>query len=613
MSSNNHVSIPISQQQHNSVVEPYSVQDNDFSSYNSYRDTDQEFSPGFKGRRLLGINNAVGKSRALFFKNLGLQRRQYKTICCQAAFPLLFVIIAGIVSLATGPPPLPVTSVGSNESSRGLYDSFSIQFHEYVDTIGGDQIFGNMSYSNYPSFVINSLEEDASKLGELTKEGDRSGFLGTLPQYTFLSQGQSVSLTPSFEPRSTWDNVSLDYYQMSLDHRQCQIEDDWERCRKIRNNLVVGGVEFKQLDIDNAHYDITVGTGKSKNVDYESPEYTQLWMINLFSDALLKLVSNEEFGIPFIAVQSLPYDSSRYEISAGFAGLVSSVCLYFMSLSLLLPVYLYNMTEERSQGLVEYVSLMGVGKTFQLMSRWMFDYLIYLLVMVVLLILGLVFQLAFFLKTNPALYILLFLLWGNAQIAMSYFLSSLLTSPKTSAVIGYFMVLVNVGVSVAINMTVMETTIPNQAWMLHPPTAFLRGMLLIASGLFGIRNMQPYNSAEIWIVFAWLLGMSCILYLGAIYFENILPHGGGKTESPFFPLKFIYGPLVKKWKTSSRVSNADQEQTLLDPEESQGEQIAFNVEEDGDCCVERNRIINNRIPENTILVVQNLIDRKSVV
>jgi hypothetical protein len=116
------------------------------------------------------------------------------------------------------------------------------------------------------------------------------------------------------------------------------------------------------------------------------------------------------------------------------------------------------------------------------LTEYVLFYTLHVISTLVFILTGVAFQLDFFTKTAPGVYILLFFLWGNVQIVMAFLLSCFFSRSRTALLVTYLLVVLGIIINVSVT-NVFSGAAPT-AYLIYPPFAFYRAILVVNSAAF---------------------------------------------------------------------------------------------------------------------------------
>ena len=117
---------------------------------------------------------------------------------------------------------------------------------------------------------------------------------------------------------------------------------------------------------------------------------------------------------------------------------ISSTSFIPISMSLGLPVFLYQTVLEKEKKLMMYMRINGMRMDSYWFVNYVFNFSFYMITYLFYFFTGLmVFQQMLFTHTSIALQFITFIGWGLAQVSFSQFLSVFISKTQTATVIGY--------------------------------------------------------------------------------------------------------------------------------------------------------------------------------
>lgn len=129
---------------------------------------------------------------------------------------------------------------------------------------------------------------------------------------------------------------------------------------------------------------------------------------------------------------------------------MTGIILYPIALSIQLPVYIYILVLEKSEKLKELMKSHGMSNTAYIFTNYLFNFVFYVIIIILFWVFGIIINLRFFTQTNPITMILLFFGWGNALISLAFFFSSFLNTKRAAVIVGYIVALM--GTMIGLNL-----------------------------------------------------------------------------------------------------------------------------------------------------------------
>eukprot|EP01087_Luapelamoeba_hula_P013768 TRINITY_DN395_c6_g1_i1.p1 TRINITY_DN395_c6_g1~~TRINITY_DN395_c6_g1_i1.p1 ORF type:complete len:890 (-),score=121.35 TRINITY_DN395_c6_g1_i1:212-2881(-) len=500
--------------------------------------------------------------KALFRKNIKLQMRQRCTLACQIAVPFILVLFVGIMQLMFN---YLVLDQQSGFENPGLKN------------------FQNLSSDG--TFFLGANPNSLPDLGQLEINGTRSGFLGMIPQLK--------------------DKFGFYIPFAALVKTRDDLMSALKKAKESFMATLQKGVKSKYIPFPALAFtfnEIKTQASEGINFDLEVLTETQFPYVLWYSDnnpsqyeisgvntMINNFVTNSSSGKVQIASQEreLPYEESPLPLDIGS---FLAALTYPLVLSWLLPVYVYNIVLEKQDRLREMMKMSGLKMRNYWMVTYLYDYILYLGVLIVVYALSYAFQFAIFTQGSIIFTLILFLLWGHAQIATSFVFSAIFGSTRVATIFCYFLVIVQSIVSYVVNVTVFADSEPPFFWMCYPPFAFYRSMFVLGY-LCGLEKCPTDGDwtidSELVHTLFYLFFCSIAAFLLAFYLDEVLPKQYGISKKPWFFLNPIFRGirrLVKGSKSTEYVGGHNAEDTKLliktvprddeDEDQTEGEDVA---------------------------------------
>ncbi|KAJ3064544.1 hypothetical protein HDU98_012045, partial [Podochytrium sp. JEL0797] len=158
-------------------------------------------------------------------------------------------------------------------------------------------------------------------------------------------------------------------------------------------------------------------------------------------------------------------------------------------------------------------------------------------------------KLDMFTKTAPAILLIIFFLWGNCQIVLAFFISTLFSKSRIALVMTFLVVLVGVVISLVLDKLFLNAT---QAPLLNiwPPFAFYRGLSLMntasfTEGAVPFGTEQLTSGTEFHSICLFLFVEIFVYGLLAMYLNAVLPSEFGIVRPWHFPVTDLIGKAQK--------------------------------------------------------------------
>eukprot|EP01094_Clydonella_sp_ATCC50884_P004693 TRINITY_DN13724_c0_g1_i1.p1 TRINITY_DN13724_c0_g1~~TRINITY_DN13724_c0_g1_i1.p1 ORF type:complete len:845 (+),score=259.83 TRINITY_DN13724_c0_g1_i1:97-2631(+) len=522
-----------------------------------------------------------GQFRGLAIKNATLQWRRKGTNLCQLAIPVLLVVFVGSAQLLF---------------QKYFLDEFDSGTHVYTNpTIVTFMKDGVPVADDWQTYMIWQGGDWNKQIGNLTQDGrTKEGMLGTIPQAVNQTYDKWTSYVPYFNESiseskllSDLDNVKNYWVEFAIANQQFP---DCETCP-------AAAVIWNDVDVDKGTLDYTGMVDNQLNLS-DAP-WVLHTVFNMIDSAFLRMkVNNTDYELltyaqPLYFLEQVP----PLDLSS-----LLSVFLYPFALSFLLPVFLRAIVVEKEDRLREMMKMMGLRMSIYWGVMYLFNAVLYIIVMVVTIAVSLAFQLRFITQTSIIVQLLLWATWGMSLIAVSILLSVVFQKTQSATIAGYVIVIASVIVSYVLNYMIFNQSTQDLltvSLMLYPPFAFYRGIYLIGANCtildcLTVDDLVPGNEMFTIILMLFLEG---IVYLVlALYLDQVFPGKFGVRKSPLFPLYW----LMSKVRRTPAVGDAERA-PLLAPASSE-----FSDAEDPDVANERERIYHNNVPEDAPIVLTDI-------
>jgi hypothetical protein len=155
-----------------------------------------------------------------------------------------------------------------------------------------------------------------------------------------------------------------------------------------------------------------------------------LSLLDLVNRAYLRTISNNSWVVS--GVQYMPQklqDSSLLMRVISIAG----ASLYPISLSLMLPVFMYAIVLEKEERLQEMMKMNGMNMSQYWLVNYLFNFMIYTFMVILFYVFGRwAVDLSTFTETAPHIFAVTFVGWGLAQISFAFFFQVFLSKARSA-------------------------------------------------------------------------------------------------------------------------------------------------------------------------------------
>ncbi|KNE54644.1 hypothetical protein AMAG_00604 [Allomyces macrogynus ATCC 38327] len=274
--------------------------------------------------------------------------------------------------------------------------------------------------------------------------------------------------------------------------------------------------------------------------------------------------------------------------------------LYPFGVSFLLPIFVITLVREKEDRILVFLTQNGLKQWTYMFAHAVHFLVLHLIATTVFIVTGIVFQLELFTRTAAGVYIVLFLVWGFAQIAMAFFLAAFFSKSRNALVVTYLVVLMSV-----ITNTATDQLFSGRApfvYLLWPSFCFYRALALVNTASYSEKAV-PYSLGmvvpgdEVFTCLMVLILDTAIYLLLSFYLAAVLPTEFGVRRPWHYPITSLW----------AKFSGAKQLQAQID---RQNFVVAVNQDEtqfeDDDVIAERARVDANQFPANAPLVIRHM-------
>ena len=393
-----------------------------------------------------------------------------------------------------------------------------------------------------------------------------------------------------------------------------------------------GAITIKELDNKNFYYKIQISDlrlpfyhrgngitlfyiwngikGAEKYERYPSALLGMMWGIGLFNKAYIKYLFPNVTVISGIQLMPIALDDNEENIQRILN--VVGIIFYPMAVSLLMPLFMYNIVIEKERQLIEIMRINGLKMRNYWISYFIFNYILYLITIFFFIIFGTyVFGLNLFRETSFLLIILTIFIWGFAQIGLAYFFQSFLSNGRTTSIIGYMISLWLTIICACLNMALF--VLPKEApYILNilPSFAICRIFFYMASycGYDScIGDFVNVNNEVRYALGYMMLGAVIFTVLG-VYLHEILPKQFGIRKTPFFCIEDEIKSCQRKNLENKSEEDLNNKGKKLD-ENIEENNIKNNLIENENNSILSNNPLKDKEIQKEFKIVKDLIDK----
>ncbi|KAJ3196136.1 hypothetical protein HK101_009969 [Irineochytrium annulatum] len=348
----------------------------------------------------------------------------------------------------------------------------------------------------------------------------------------------------------------------------------------------------------------------SAAANFPSQGNRQMVQLTQLSQALLRSFNASLGGATITqGLRSFPYVHNT-KLYFPFGGLIGGI-LYPFGVSFLLPIFVIILVKEKEDRILMMMRMNGMKSWAYFLSHYVTFFILFVVSSLIFLIAGRLSQLEFFTNTQLGVIILLFFVWGNVQIALAFFFTSIFNKNRTALVLVFLLVLCGVIISLVFESLFDSgtgATVPVYIFI-WPPFAFYRALnninvasynaLLVPYSLDMVKPGDEVFTALIFMI------LSIPVYLAlAFYLSSVLPVEFGVRKAWHFP---ISEPIRAMQRNARKKANGG-----IDPLSESNLAASVKIDEnetqfeDADVKAERARIDSGSYPPNSPIVVSHM-------
>ena len=392
-----------------------------------------------------------------------------------------------------------------------------------------------------------------------------------------------------------------------------------------------GAITIKKLDYKNFEYKMQIsdlrlpyyhrGNGVTlfyiynnvegaKNYEsYPSSLIGMMWGLGLFNRAYISKLYPNLTVISGLQLMPIQLDDNENNIQR-VINLVGTL-FYPISISLLMPLFMYNIVIEKERQLIEIMKINGLKMRNYWISYFIFDYIVYAVTMIFFIIFGTyVFGLNLFKETDFLLVFLTLVIWGYAQIALAFFFQAFLSNGRTTSVIGYMIALWLIIICTCLNLAMF--VIPKEApYILNIFPSFAMSRIFYYMATYCgyetcIAKFSRINDEVKYALVYMFIGGTIFLCLG-VYLYEVLPKQYGIRKNPVFCIE----DGIKKCQKEKEEENVIREDNKSENNENE-KKVDLLIEENNN----ENINLNNNIDDNEdeevrkeLIIVRDILDK----
>ena len=395
------------------------------------------------------------------------------------------------------------------------------------------------------------------------------------------------------------------------------------------NKIPDGAITIKKIDYKNFEYKMQISDlrlpyyhrgngitmfyiynnqeGAEKYESYPSSLIGMMWGLGLFNRAYISKLYPNLTIVSGLQLMPIQLDDNEDNIQR-IINLVGTI-FYPISISLLMPLFMYNIVIEKERQLIEIMKINGLKMRNYWISYFIFNYIVYTFTMIFFIIFGTyVFGLNLFRETDFLLIFLTLLVWGFSQIGLAYFFQAFLSNGRTTSVIGYMIALWLIIICTCLNLAMF--VIPKEApYILNifPSFAVSRIFYYMATYCGYETCIDTFSRVNDEVRYALVyMFVGGVIFMGlGVYLYEVLPKQYGIRKNPVFCIE-------DGIKTCQKKKEGDIIREGSDEKNDKAEDLIIEEKNKENSDIEENNIDNDNTDEEVrkeFIIVRDILDK----
>ena len=401
------------------------------------------------------------------------------------------------------------------------------------------------------------------------------------------------------------------------------------------NKIPDGAITIKKIDYKNFEYKMQISDlrlpyyhrgngitmfyiynnqeGAEKYESYPSSLIGMMWGLGLFNRAYISKLYPNLTIVSGLQLMPIQLDDNEDNIQR-IINLVGTI-FYPISISLLMPLFMYNIVIEKERQLIEIMKINGLKMRNYWISYFIFNYIVYTFTMIFFIIFGTyVFGLNLFRETDFLLIFLTLLVWGFSQIGLAYFFQAFLSNGRTTSVIGYMIALWLIIICTCLNLAMF--VIPKEApYILNifPSFAVSRIFYYMATYCGYETCIDTFSRVNDEVRYALVyMFVGGVIFMGlGVYLYEVLPKQYGIRKNPVFCIEDGIKTCQKE-KESDITREENDENNNIDNNDKKEDLIIEEKNKENIDIEENNNIDNDNTDEEVrkeFIIVRDILDK----
>ncbi|CAK64013.1 unnamed protein product (macronuclear) [Paramecium tetraurelia] len=520
--------------------------------------------------------------RALFYKNASIQSRQIGTNICQILTPLICLVLVYIIQeiifdkfsgwtfQLDFPYLLNIPFIYSQIPMFSNVSCLQWYFYDVSQLSHSEQNFIGWNDGQIGKNMSSGLLQNI-----LQKPGCKSNNLSELRNIPFLEQ-PDISINEDIYERIQYLNTQPFYRGRDLDDIW-MIPDGAFTFHNANEEYLNVTIQVNDLRIPEYHRanGITkvffkVAENKTNNLMLVAE--AQVGLIDLITRAYLHQLNPKIWLIS--GIQYMPLIGEDRNLVQKAINLMGAL-LFPLSLSLLLPVFLYAIVLDKEERLLQMMKMNGMRMIDYWIVQYLFNSILTFITYILFYFVALYgIEIQVFKYTDSNLILLILIGWGLTQISLSFFFQVFLNKSRTATIIGYLISVWGTIMASTINLAIYPDPL-ELPWYLQivPQIAF--GRLFYILSFACVSQHGCYSSLE--LISPEIQGCLFSLYFNTVFFaimgiylHEIIPQEFGVASEPWickFFKKTDYMEFYEEDQLGLNVNQLEEDTDVLEERE----------------------------------------------
>lgn len=517
-----------------------------------------------------------------------------------------------------------------------------------------------LSEQKYPWFYLFTSDEVAGIIGSKERgeyvnatlptpgdEANKSGFLGNVPTRYLKFNETLYAPADFFEKVTSGDPDKFMYYALlsatkGLEDVFLNQEDenitssaeylDLQKLENLKDKYpAFGAIYVNKLEIDDAKIEATLQAGRISRIEIaELPNFLQRENAVQPSVGLRLITSLSRLSNALLGSSSDP-QASKIQISHALLGMPQSIkwdlastpidfsvllgqYTFPYAVAFLLPIFVLILVKEKEDRIMIMMRMHGLSTFTYYLTHYLHFFTLQIISSIIFVISGAIFQLKFFIGTDPGVYLILLFLWANTMVVLSFVLSLFFKKSRFALIMTFVIVILSANVSSLSNI-IFQYEVPPNAWFIWPLFAFYEGLNQIGTAA-GSSYRLPYQMSDlqgndpVLTIILYLLVEFFLLIAFLTYFSMVIPSEFGVPKPWYFIFTEPY-EYARKYFGNSKKETKSLESEI---DEEKIDEILYKSDkldelEDEDAKAEREKVKNinkNQAANEYPVVVKNI-------